>query len=181
MTGFFTWIRDQRVRLSERFAVPEQGPARQPGDAPDTDDAEVPPAALPGPPPLTGRPPTWRDLIRDVLYVDAAQINFRRTSLWLVFLLPAATIVVWMVAMMLSALTRAVDPNAAPSILQLAWSIAGLSGLTGGFWAWLRIRARRQEPPPNPPPTDPVPIDPAAGTGQREPGPQGSGTGEPQP
>lgn len=179
MTGFFTWIRDQRVRLSERFAVPEQGPARQPGDAPDTDDAEVPPSVLPGPPPLTGRPPTWRDLIRDVLYVDTAQINFRRTSLWLVFLLPVATIVVWVVAMLLSALTRAVDPNAAPSILQLAWSIAGLSGLTG--WAWLRIRARRLESPPNPPPTDPVPIDPAAGTGQREPGPQGSGTGEPQP
>ncbi|MFD3379791.1 MULTISPECIES: hypothetical protein [unclassified Streptomyces] len=113
--------------------------------------------------------------------MDTAQINFRRTSLWLVFLLPVATIVVWVVAMLLSALTRAVDPNAAPSILQLAWSIAGLSGLTGGFWAWLRIRARRPEPLPNPPPTDPVPIDPAAGTGQREPGPQGSGTGEPQP
>jgi hypothetical protein len=114
--------------------------------------------------------------------VDAAQINFRRTSLWLVFLLPVAAIVVWVVAMLLSALTRAVDPDAAPSILQLVWSIVGLSGLTGGFWTWLRIRARRQEPPlPNPPPIDPAPTDPAAGTGRQEPGPQGAGTGEPQP
>ncbi|WP_413758433.1 hypothetical protein [Streptomyces sp. MMBL 11-3] len=173
MTGFFTWIRDQRVRLSERFAVPE----RQSGDDPDTDDADVPQSALPGPPPLTGRPPTWRDLIRDVLYVDTAQINFRKASSWLMCLLTATILVVWVVAVALSALTQAVDPNAAPSIAHLAGSVVGLSGVSGGVWIWRRIQARRQEPPP----AGPSLTDPATGDPQREPGPQGSGTGEPQP
>lgn len=171
MTGFFTWIRDQRVRLSERFRAPEQEPAQQPGDDPDTDDVEVPPSALPGPPPLTGRPPTWRDLIRDVLYVSEAQINFRKASLWLVGLLLLATVLAWAIAMALAALTRAVAPDAVPTLFHLVGSIAGLSGLTGGVWLWLRIRARRQESLPNPPPTDPAPTDPTTGTGRQDPGP----------
>ncbi|WP_406353080.1 hypothetical protein [Streptomyces sp. NBC_00658] len=175
MTGFFTWIRDQRVRLSERFRAPEQEPAQQPGDDPDTADVEVSPSALPGPPPLTGRPPTWRDLIRDVLYVSEAQINFRKASLWLMGLLLLATVLAWAIAMALAALTPAVAPNAVPSMFHLVGSIAGLSGLTGGvwLWQWLRIRARRQESLPTAPPTDPAPTDPATGTGQQDPGPQG--------
>lgn len=192
MRGFFTWIRDQRVRVSERFGVPDQEPAQQPGDTPDTDDVEVPPSVRPGPPPLTGRPPTVRDLIRDILYVDEAQNNFRKASLWVVGLLTLAAVLTYVAAMALAALTRAVAPDMVPSMLHLVGSIAGFGGLTGVVWLlrW-RARARRQEPlantPPNDPPlTDPAPAnavtaDPATATGQRDSGPHGSGTGEPQP
>ncbi|GHA25676.1 hypothetical protein GCM10010372_27070 [Streptomyces tauricus] len=165
--------------------MPEQGPAQQHGDDTETDDVEIPPTALRGPPPLVGRPPTWRDLIRDVLYEDSAQINFRRASLWLVCLISVGSAVAYLMAVVLSAITRAIDPAAVPSTLHLTGSILGLGGLSG-FVAWRRLRALRQEPPPGPPPAaptpaDPAPTDPVTGNGHPEPGPPGSGSGEPQP